>query len=50
MFIISITKEGGVNMTRDKFFELKIALTEYISKYGIYYSPELLKKLQENFL
>ncbi len=37
-------------MTRDKFFELKIALTEYISKYGIYYSPELLKKLQENFI
>lgn len=37
-------------MTKDKFFELKIALTEYISKYGIYYSPELLKKLQENFI
>lgn len=37
-------------MTKDKFYKLQFALIEYIKKYGEYYSTDLLKKLQENFI
>lgn len=37
-------------MTKDKFYKLQFALIEYIKKYGKYYSADLLKKLQENFI
>lgn len=37
-------------MTKDKFYKLQFALIEYIKKYGMYYSTDLLKKIQENFI